>query len=336
MRKKDTMRKWFVSVGWVAGMALTSCSSLQIMSFDQLQAADVSFPGAVRKVAVINNMPVVQVKENREMLSAELEGDGKIATEAFAENIAAVNYFDQVVICDSAFRANDKVPRVNVQLTQQEVRQLADDMGVDLLFTLDRIHIHTKPGVLLYPDFPMPVNAVDAVLSPIVRAYVPGRDKPLFIVAKQDTISWEMHPTLSDAKIVKEASEYAASIPVDHLLPHWKEITRYYFDGGTVEMRDAGVCLRENDWEGALALWQSAYEKKKGQARMRAAFNVALYYEVKDEVAKAKEWLDKARALAKPTSKEEQLMTFYALQLDARESNLSKLHTQMKRFEEKF
>jgi len=40
----------------VAGTLFASCSSLQTISFDQLQAADVSFPDAVRKVAVINKL----------------------------------------------------------------------------------------------------------------------------------------------------------------------------------------------------------------------------------------------------------------------------------------
>ena len=53
----------------VAGTLFASCSSLQTISFDQLQAADVSFPDAVRKVAVINNMPVLKTKDNHEILS---------------------------------------------------------------------------------------------------------------------------------------------------------------------------------------------------------------------------------------------------------------------------
>lgn len=85
----------------------------------------------------------------------------------------------------------------------------------------------------------MPIDAVDGIISPIVRVYIPNRDKPLFVVAKQDTISWEIEPALSDRKIVKEASEYAASIPVEHLLPHWDEVARFYYDGGNIEMRDA-------------------------------------------------------------------------------------------------
>jgi tetratricopeptide (TPR) repeat protein len=320
----------------VAGTLFASCSSLQTISFDQLQAADVSFPDAVRKVAVINNMPVLKTKDNHEILSSELEGDGKVASEALAENIANVNYFDQVIICDSVFRAQDKVPRVNVILTKEEVRKLSEDLGVDMILSFDRIHIQTKPGVLFYPDFPMPIDAVDGIISPIVRVYIPNRDKPLFVVAKQDTISWEIEPVLSDRKIVKEASEYAASIPVEHLLPHWDEVARFYYDGGNIEMRDAGVYLRENNWDEAYSQWKIAYEKRKGQQKMKAAFNIALYYEIKDNVEQAKEWLGKAKNLVKSGSRDEQLIAFYSLELEKRESKLSQLRIQMKRFDDNF
>lgn len=320
----------------VAGTLLASCSSLQTISFDQLQAADVSFPDAVRKVAVINNMPVLKAEDNHETLSGELEGDGKVASEALAENMANVNYFDQVVICDSVFRANDEVPRVNVILTKEEIQKLSEDLGVDMILSFDRIHIQTKPGVLFYPDYPMPIDAVDGIISPIVRVYIPSRDKPLFVIAKQDTISWEIDPTLSDQKIVKEASEYAASVPVEHLLPHWESVTRFYYDGGNIEMRDAGVCLRENDWDGAFNLWKTVYEKRKGQQKMKAAFNIALYYEIKDNVEQAKEWMEKAKKLVKSGTRDEQLITFYSLELENREGKLSKLRIQMKRFDDNF
>lgn len=320
----------------LAGAVLASCSSLQILSFDQLQAADVSFPEAVRKVAVVNNMPVLKTQDTHEALSTELEGDGKVASETLAENIANVNYFDQVIICDSMLRAQDEVPRANVILTPEEVQKLSEDLGVDMIFSFDRIHIQTKPGVLFYADFPMPIDAVDGIISPIVRVYIPGRDRPLYVVAKQDTISWEMEPTLSDTKVVKEASEYAASIPVEHLLPHWIQASRFYYDGGNVEMRDAGVCVRENDWDGAYDLWKTAYDKRKGQQKMKAAFNIALYHEMKDDVAQAEEWLGKAKALAKAGSADEQLMTFYSLELEERGQKLSKLRIQMKRFEDNF
>lgn len=332
------MKKSIALITWVLGMLLASCSSIQTISFDQLQAGDISFPDAVRKVAIVNNMPVIEPENtSRGVISPELEGDGKVATEHLAENVANVNYFDQVIICDSAFRAADTVPRANVILTQEEVDRLAEELGADMILSFDRLNIQTRPGVMLYPDYPMPVNSVDAVVSPVIRAYIPQRDKPLFTVAKQDTISWDASdPQLSDKKIVEEASEYAAFMPIDHLLPHWNELTCPYFDGGCVEMRDAGVCLRENDWDGARDLWQTVYEKRKGQQQMKAAFNLALYYEMKDDVVQAKEWLQKAEELVKPDTFNQQLVAFGRLRLDERESKLLRLRIQMKRFEDNF
>lgn len=330
------MKKSVSLMVWGVGTLLASCGSLQTISFDQLQAADVSFPDAVRKVAVINNMPVLENKDNHEEVSGDLEGDGKVASEMLAEHIAEVNYFDQVVICDSAFRAQDDVPKANVVLTKEEIQKLSEDLEVDMILSFDRIHIQTKPGILYYADYPLPVSVVDGILSPIVRVYVPNRDKPLFVVAAQDSISWEMNSTLSDREIVKDASEYAASIPVKHLLPHWEQVTRFYYDGGNVEMRDAGVCLRENDWDEACTLWKGAYEKRKGKQKMKAAFNIALYYEIKDDVEQAKEWLEKAKSLVKSGTEDEHLISFYRLELEKREDRLSRLRVQMKRFDDIF
>ena len=95
-KKNDNMKRSVSLIILVAGTLLASCSSLQTISFDQLQAADVSFPDAVRKVAVINNMPVLKTKDNHEILSSELEGDGKVASEALAENIAKCELFSPI------------------------------------------------------------------------------------------------------------------------------------------------------------------------------------------------------------------------------------------------
>lgn len=317
-------------------MALVSCSSMQTISFDRLEAADINFPATVRNVAVVNNMPAVEAGKNHKEISLRLEGDGKIATEALAEKIADANYFDRVVICDSALRQKDAEPRTDVILGKEEVQQLATDLGVDLIFSFDRVHIETRPGVIFFEDYPVPIDAVEAAVTPVIRVYIPNRNGPLLVVSKQDTVSWEMAPDLSDQLIVKEASEYAAATPMNHILPHWVETSRYYYDGGNVEMRDAGVCVREGDWEGAYKLWNKLYANKKGRVQMQAAFNVALYHEMKDDMKKAIEWAEKAQELAKPGSREALQANIYIAALMERENKLPRLNVQMNRFNDNF
>mgnify|MGYP000703622382 CR=1 FL=1 len=170
--------------------------------FEQLQAADVSFPDAVRNVAVVNNMPVYKVGDSHDVISMELKGDGKTAAEALAEEIANANYFEQVIICDSALRGQDTELREDVMLTQDEVQKLAADLGVDLIFSFDRLDIHTKRGALFIDTFDggFSVDAVDGIVAPVIRIYIPSRERPMLSFSKQDTISWEIEPTLSDKK----------------------------------------------------------------------------------------------------------------------------------------
>ena len=64
-KKNDNMKRSVSLIILVAGTAFYFLQQFaDHISFDQLQAADVSFPDAVRKVAVINNMPVLKTKDN--------------------------------------------------------------------------------------------------------------------------------------------------------------------------------------------------------------------------------------------------------------------------------
>ena len=78
-----------------------SCVSVQTLSFDQLCPAEVSLPGQVESVAVVNNMPSIPQAKNSVATLGSLNGDGKQTAEAFAAALADSRYFNQVIICDS-------------------------------------------------------------------------------------------------------------------------------------------------------------------------------------------------------------------------------------------
>lgn len=66
---------------------------------------------------------------------------------------------------------------------------------------------------------------------------------------------------------------------------------------------------------------------------MHAAFNMALYCEMTDQMDKAVEWLDKAKALVGETNVgDKNTITFYQAALQKRMQELNKLKMQMDRF----
>ena len=66
---------------------------------------------------------------------------------------------------------------------------------------------------------------------------------------------------------------------------------------------------------------------------MRAAYNLAVYYELQNDFVRAKECLDAAQALASEDSWEMQLILLYQLQLEEQTRRNQRLNVQMKRFE---
>jgi hypothetical protein len=98
-------------------------------------------------------------------------------------------------------------------------------------------------------------------------------------------------------------------------------------------MRDAGVYVREQNWEEASVLWKEVYDKKKGKTKMRAAYNLAVYSEMINDFEAAKEYLDAASALSDEGSWEQLLILAYQFNLEKEHQKNQRLNIQMKRFE---
>ena len=101
--------------------SFSSCQTVEQLSIDYMLPAEISFPNELKRVAVVNNVsdtpdntlpPKDNTIKNKNELSRAVayhEGQPALTTEALAKAIAEQNYFNEVVICDSALR--DFTPR---------------------------------------------------------------------------------------------------------------------------------------------------------------------------------------------------------------------------------
>ena len=194
-----------------------------------------------------------------------------------------------------------------------------------------------------------------------MKVYLPERSRPMTTLHPNDSIFWEdfggtaveaATRMLPDKHMLKEAAAFAGTVPVKNLVPMWIKGTRYLYTGGSVPMRDAAIYIRENSWDDAYELWNQAFEGTKNQKKkMRAALNIAVYYEMKDSLAKAEEWAEKAQQLAKKIDKKNitdsvqatindvpnyYLTSMYLAELKERNAQLPKLKLQMSRFNDDF
>ena len=345
---------------WLA----TACQSVQPLSIDYMLPAEVSFPASLKRVGVVNNMPAspetLHMPTDAEPPKDELEirrkteyytGDAKITTESLAESLAAENYFDQVIICDSALRARDLTPREST-LSREEVNLLSHDLGVDFLIALENVQLRSLRRVSYLPDIHAYYETTDVKVFPTFRIYLPNRHGAVSTILSTDSIFWEevgssdgevQARSIQKDELIEAASQFAGTTPVRYLLPHWRTAQRYLFTGGSVDMRDAAVYVREGNWPDAIALWKRHYEQKKGKQKMQAACNIALGYEMQDSIAAAAHWAEKAleitRQRTEKTESENDLSYYmfaysYWQELQERLQGIARLDAQMQRFEE--
>ncbi|MGL4518372.1 MAG: DUF6340 family protein [Phocaeicola sp.] len=308
----------------IASVLCGCTSTMQLVSFEQLEASQINFPESVRRVAVVNNIAPSDYTLYGTEIPVALQGDGRVAATTLAEALADAHYFDQVILCDSMRYLSDSITGI---IPAQRVNELSREWGVDLIFSIDSIHITNKAFSYGYLG-----GEVAAFIRPQVRAYVPERAHPLFSIAKQDTLFWPINPALQSEVIAQESASYVAQQLLPFVVPCWKMATRSYYDGGHYQMRDAALHVRQGEWDEAFMLWDSIYKEAKGAMRMRAAYNMALYYETKEEMERAKALLNEASESVKPNSADASFIQFYLMQLEEREAKLAKLNIQMKRF----
>lgn len=349
---------------------LSSCQSVEQLSIDYMLPAEVSFPPTLKRVAIVNNMP--EVPDNKLIVSEEAEkkeeneiarltnyynGDARLTTEALAEALANENYFEEVVICDSALRSKDITPREST-LSREEASKLIQDLDVDFLIALENIQMRSTRKISYLRDWGAFYGTVDVKVYPTVKIYLPNRKGPMVTINNNDSIFWEEMGNgeasvrarlISENDLIKQASEFAGTVPVKRLLPHWKTANRYLFQGWSVNMRDAAVYAKEGNWAEAVQLWKKNFEAKKGKQKMYSAYNIAMGYEMQDSIDTATEWALKAQQIAREISKVDKkekdeisdstisyyiLISLYVDELQERKEGLTRLKAQMNRFNE--
>ena len=350
-----------------------ACQTVEQISLDYMVPAEVSFPTEVRKVAIVNN--AIGTPENKLLFEKDTikgesieisraiaysNGDIQITTEALAKEVANQNYFDQVVICDSALRANDRFTRENT-LSQEDVEQLTTDLNVDAIIALENVQMKATKSLYGIRGIDYYRSLVDVKVRPVVSIYLPTRKTRMVAIAYSDSIFWEeegvtapeaLSRLIPEKQMLKEASEFAGIAPVKRFIPHWEKAERYLFISGSVNMRDAAIYVRKNSWDKAFKLWSEEFQKTKSKKRkMRSALNIALYHEMNDSISEAEVWAKKGQELAYEVDKvkeklklrEEQFTmpnyvfsSRYLMQLKERSEQLPKLNAQMRRFTNDF
>lgn len=328
-----------------AALLLSACTtSMNVVNIDELHPADHTYPGTVKTVGLMNNAVVdtmfyhpvrhygnMRVEDRNTFL---VPMGGYATVKALSQNLADARYFKDVVIADSALNARPagytytrKDSLGQYILSQDIVRQLTQELGVDMLITYD----YGQATMHVNPDY----GYAEARLSSVFRAYTPGHNGPLYTFQDMDTIYWNNVRMLTLQQAKTSVSEALADTPMKHFVPQWKTTQRVYFGSGNKYLKAAVPFIQKNDWNKAFLEWKKAYDSTRNDVvKMEAAFNAALYFEMHGDIKEAISWCNVAESLTDSDDmRNRRLIRWYKSILEKKRDFDKKLDAQMRLME---
>lgn len=319
---------------------MSACTSYKTISIDYKKPAKYYVGDNVRAVGVLNMI------EDKQLTSEELNATGIPAiktqcsflgeetTMSMAQGIADSGYFRDVIISDKAW--NQKKSPDNIQKDS-----ILNSLNVDALIAVKDAELDWMTFFYDTDYYSMTDAITSIAYSYKVEIYRPEYEIPNTILIQDTIFSRDYLPIMHDEdgfsvemnqdtirKSLSEAIGYnfAASIT-----PSWHQADRIIFTTSCEEMDQAKLYVEDGKWGKALKQWEKLQRSKNSRLKAQAAFNIALYHEIHDNMDEAAKWLDTAeKEIAKTKNAQTRnrtlsLITAYKSALAQRYADMQKL-----------
>jgi len=218
-----------------------------------------------------------------------------------ANKLKAHNRDMEIHIFPELFKAHSgaRMPVLDANV----VEQLADKVDADLIISLET-HSYFYAE---YSEESAP-NPREVVTADVWSVYNPAIQKVTDHKTMVDTLFW--NPYDDAGKLVKNiklpprinalkiASQMAGENYSKRFFASWESVKRTYSIPPLPDFDAAEKYLVKGDWDNAILLWKRYAADKNGKMAINARYNLALGYEMKDDLDSALQWIDSAKQIA--------------------------------------
>jgi len=282
---------------------LLSCATLSTLKIDVLRPANFSVPPEILSVVVVDNaLPFRDDKlprtygtdESSEIDTLWFDGVSLIAAQTFANELKDQNFFDTVYFYPTSLNRNIKNPHLG-EIPNSLVDNLCKTYNAQAVISLELFNClaryHTKPLGYDPSDFTDLYMVYLSLKSALYwKMYLPN-GIVLDAHLQRDSIYWESSlPSVKDA--IQTMAWHMGEKAIKRVAPYWETIERQYYSGGNSYFLRARDLQEANNWDEAAKVWYYIYENNKRKVKARAAFNLALSYEVRGNFDEAIAWAE--------------------------------------------
>ena len=294
----------------------SSCTVYREYTIDVFQPGEVAIPPNVRTVAIAyrnfkytgdtlihyykSDYQLRKVKNDPNDLDSILVG---YCLQELSAQLKSGNTVQEVKILPlSVFKkhSGNKLPTLSNSL----LNQLTESAKADLLIILDTYSC-------FFSEFPSNngnPKSNEVISVAVWSVYNPESQRLIDIKSMIDTVFWngydehgnfERKTKLPDRRnALQIASKLAGVNYAKRFKAQWKTVSRMYSIPPLPDFTLAAEYLEKGEQDKAIALWEKYTPSKNGKLAIIACYNLALGYEMKDDLETASNWLDTAYKLA--------------------------------------
>ncbi len=283
----------------VFGMALFYSSCTETKHIQARRAAVVTLPADLDTVIIVNKTKLKKGNGNQavNVLEGILTGE-PILGDRYGANSATENM-------EKLIRESDRLDLAGADIIQLESEKFLNEKPLEGDFLDSICKEYNADGVIalenfdtdnLTPLYNAPgTNSSTADAKALWRIYYKDERKIIdesWISARGSDYSYySIVPTQYTA--ISRAGAFSADIYLSRITPRFQRESRVYYKSGSSEMKAAKRSVRIGDWDQAQYLWEVEAESAVNDKDLgRAAYNLALAFELKDDFDNALEWID--------------------------------------------
>ena len=295
--------------------ATTSCTVYKEYSIDVYKPGEVAIPSTAKNVAIVyrnfkfnNDTLNHYYKDNYQLKKATndpKELDSLIVNycvEELAQNLKEKKLFDQIRIFPELFRPHTgaNLPALNFDI----ISKLTTETNTDIVISLETFSYFYSE----YRSESNIPNPREVITAAVWAVYNPSQQKIIDRKTMIDTVFWnaydnngkldrnsQLPPRLTALKI---ASQLAGENYSKRFFASWVKANRIYSIPPLPDFEAAEQYIQKNEWDNAILLWKRYADEKNGRMAINARYNLALAYEMKDELETSLKWLDAALQIA--------------------------------------
>jgi hypothetical protein len=337
--------KRFLLIIFIFSILISSCTVYKEYPIDIYKPGEVAVPPNVENVALVYrnfkykgdtlqhyykvDNRLKKAKQDPKNLDSLL---ANYCLKELASNFKSKNTFDRIHIFPGVFKAHSgkKLPALDFSL----VNKISQTTETDLVISLETFSYFFSE---YSQQNDRPISR-EVITASVWAVYDPLAKKILERKTMIDTLFWNNYD--EEGKVLKKsnmpprpmalkiASQLSGENYSKRFFASWQTVNRIYSVPPLPDFEQASEFVDAGKWDTAIEIWKRYATEDNGKMAINARYNLALAFEMKDDILTSWKWLNAAEKLAtKYKSKEDLKMILqYKKILAKRKKDIDRLN----------